>query len=72
MNLLFLENEQSRKPQLTQKIRVQVLAVGIGHSLEGRALLLHSQFQPVWIDGGYNNNPSLIDQLQKGNEEKRF
>lgn len=60
------------QPQLTKEIRVQVLAVGIGHSLEGRALLLHSQFQPVWVDGRYNNNPSLIDQLQKGNEDKLF
>lgn len=54
--------------KLTKEVRVQVLAVGVGHPLEGRALLLHSHFQPVWVDGGNDYNPSLIDQLQKVNE----
>lgn len=38
--------------------------MGIGLSLKGTALLLDSHFQSVWVDGGNNDNPSLIDQLQ--------
>lgn len=52
------------QPQLTKKICVQILVMGVGLSLEGNALLLDSHFQSVWVDGGNNYNPSLIDQLQ--------
>lgn len=52
------------QPQLTKEICVQILVMGIGLSLEGNALLLDSHFQSVWVDGGNNYNPSLIDQLQ--------
>lgn len=52
------------QPQLTKEICVQILVMGVGLSLEGNALLLDSHFQSVWVDGGNNYNPSLIDQLQ--------
>lgn len=58
------------RPKLTKEIRVQILAVGVGHSLEGQALLLHGQLHPIWVDGGYNNDPGLIDQLQKGDDKQ--
>lgn len=52
------------QPQLTKEICVQILVMGIVLSLEGNALLLDSHFQSIWVDGGNNYNPSLIDQLQ--------
>lgn len=52
------------QPQLTKEICVQILVMGVGLSLKGTALLLDSHFQSVWVDGGNNYNPSLIDQLQ--------
>lgn len=63
---VFTKRKNQAQPPLTKEIRVEVLAVGVGHPLEGRALLLHSHFQPVWVDGRNNNDPSLVDQLQTG------
>lgn len=38
--------------------------MGVSHSLVGRALLLYSHFQSIWVDGRNDYNPSLVDQLQ--------
>lgn len=41
--------------------------MSIAQALCGGALLLHSLFSSIRVDGGHNDDPSLIDQLWKGN-----
>lgn len=55
--------------QLTKEISVQILAMSIGQALGGGALLLNRLFSPIRVDGGHDDNPSLIDKLGKGNGE---
>lgn len=43
--------------------------MSIGQALGGGALLLNGLFSPIRVDGGHDDNPSLIDKLGKGNRE---
>ena len=43
--------------------------MSVGQALSGGALLLNSLFSSIWVDGGHDDNPGLIDQLGEGNGE---